>query len=208
MSKFIFFNRKALNIDITHRCSLECMRCQRTTRFVSKGKKVPGEDMPLKEFEKVIKYFKKINFCGQYSDPVHHPNFIEMLKMCYKNNIETIIHNASSAKPKDWYIEAFKANIDARWIFGIDGLPETSCLYRVNQDGVKLFNIMIESKKYLLKLPVWQMIVFSFNENDIDRCKTIANNNNIPIKILQSSRWNSDKDPLIPKNVKYKMKRI
>jgi hypothetical protein len=176
--------------------------------FTSKGKKVPGEDISLKEFEKVIKHFKKINFCGQYSDPVHHPNFIEMLKMCYKNNIQTIVHNASSAKSKEWYVEAFKSNIKARWVFGIDGLPETSCLYRVNQDGVKLFNIMIESKKYLIQLPIWQMIVFSFNENDIDKCKTIADSHNIPIKILQSSRWNSDKDPLIPKNAEYKMKRI
>jgi MoaA/NifB/PqqE/SkfB family radical SAM enzyme len=208
MGKFIFFNRKGLNIDITHRCALECLRCQRTTTFTSKGKKVPGEDMPLKEFEKVIKHFKKINFCGQYSDPVHHPNFIEMLKMCYKNNIQTLVHNASSTKSKEWYIEAFKTNVNARWVFGIDGLPETSCSYRVNQDGVKLFNIMIDSKKYLLQLPLWQMIVFSFNENDIDKCKKIADDNNIPITILQSSRWNNDNDPLMPKNIKYKMKRI
>jgi MoaA/NifB/PqqE/SkfB family radical SAM enzyme len=176
--------------------------------FTSKGKKVPGEDMSMNDFQKVIKHFEKINFCGQYSDPVHHPKFIEMLKMCYKNNTQTIVHNASSAKSKEWYIEAFKANVNARWVFGIDGLPETSCLYRVNQDGVKLFDIMLESKKYLLKLPIWQIIVFSFNENDIDKCKTIANNNNIPIKIIQSSRWSNDKDPLTPKNVEYKMKKI
>ena len=67
---------------------------------------------------------------------------------------------------------------------------------------------MLESKKYLLQLPIWQIIVFSFNENDIDKCKTIADNNNIPIKIIQSSRWSNDKDPLTPKNVEYKMKKI
>jgi hypothetical protein len=52
------------------------------------------------------------------------------------------------------------------------------------------------------------MIVFSFNENDIGKCKTIADNNDIPINLLQSSRWNNDNDPLIPKNVEYKMKKI
>jgi len=60
----------------------------------------------------------------------------------------------------------------------------------------------------LLQLPIWQIIVFSFNENDIDKCKKIADDNNIPINILQSSRWNNEKDPLIPKNVEYKMKKI
>jgi hypothetical protein len=57
-------------------------------------------------------------------------------------------------------------------------------------------------------LPIWQIIVFSFNENDIGKCKKMADENNIPINILQSSRWNNEKDPLIPKNAGYKMKRI
>jgi len=64
-------------------------------------------------------------------------------------NVDGVIHNASSLKSKKWYIEAFKAHPDMRWIFGIDGLPKDSCMYRVNQDGEKLFDIMLESKKYL-----------------------------------------------------------
>ena len=155
MSNFLFFNRKAVNIDITHRCALECIRCFRTMFYKNKNIKVPGEDMSMDNFLKVIKYFKQLNFCGQYSDPVHHPKFIEMLEITYKNKNNVFVHNASSTKSKEWYIEAFKANPDARWTFGIDGLPEESHIYRKNQDGVKLFNIMLESKKYLKKLPVW-----------------------------------------------------
>ena len=78
-NNFTFFNRKGVNIDITHRCALECMRCQRTIHYTNFNKKVPGEDMSMNDFQKVIKHFEKINFCGQYSDPVHHPKFIEML---------------------------------------------------------------------------------------------------------------------------------
>ena len=40
------------------------------------------------------------------------------------------------------YISAFKSNPKANWIFGIDGMPEESKQYRVNQDGEKLFKIM------------------------------------------------------------------
>ena len=205
MSNFLFFNSRAVNIDITHRCALECMRCFRTMFYTSKKMKVPGEDMSMDDFLKIIKYFNHLNFCGQYSDPVHHPKFIEMLEITYKNKISVRVHNASSAKSKEWYIQAFKANPDARWTFGIDGLPEESEMYRKNQDGVKLFNIMLESKKYLKKLPEWQIIVFSYNENNIEKCIQIAEKINVKILILQSSRWRGD-DPLKPKNPEYLMK--
>jgi acetolactate synthase small subunit len=44
------FNRRGINIDITHRCPLECKRCQRFTSFTSKGLKVPGEDLSIEDF--------------------------------------------------------------------------------------------------------------------------------------------------------------
>ena len=59
MSNFLFFNRKAVNIDITHRCALECMRCFRTMFYTSKNIKVPGKDMSMNDFLKVIKYLKQ-----------------------------------------------------------------------------------------------------------------------------------------------------
>jgi hypothetical protein len=66
---------------------------------------------------------------------------------------------------------------------------------------------MLESKKHLLKLPIWQIIVFSYNENSLKKCQQIADKENVLFNILQSSRWTSDNDPLIPKNSEYKMKR-
>ena len=47
-------------------------------------------------------------------------------------------------------------------------------MYRINQDGEKLFNIMVESKKYLIHKPIWQYIVFSYNENHILEAKSKA----------------------------------
>jgi MoaA/NifB/PqqE/SkfB family radical SAM enzyme len=198
-----FFTRKGINLDISHRCSLECLRCQRTRYYTSKGKKVPGEDLSLTDFKKIMNHFHNLNFCGQYSDPVHHPKFLEILELTSKYKNEVTVHNASSSKSKDWYIKAFKSNRNARWVFGIDGLPEESCLYRVNQDGVKLFNIMLESKKYLIKKPVWQFIIFSYNENNIDKAKEIADKNDVVFMTLQSARWIDKNDPLIPKNKTY-----
>ena len=44
-------------------------------------------------------------------------------------------------------------------------------MYRVNQDGEKLFKIMLKAKEYLTKSPSWQYIVFSYNEHNIEKAK-------------------------------------
>ena len=61
MREIKFFNRrnKGLNIDITHRCALECPRCQRQTQFRDRGQKVYGVD---------------ISFCLLYTSPSPRDN--------------------------------------------------------------------------------------------------------------------------------------
>ena len=201
MSKLNFFTRRSLNIDVTHRCALDCPRCQRWASYRRYGKKVPGIDFTMSQIKKIISFYNELHFCGQYSDPVHHPKFIEILKLLREQRVSCSVHNASSTKSEDWYIKAFEANPRAHWIFGIDGLPEESRLYRINQDGEKLFNIMIKSKRYLIHKPTWQYIIFKYNQDHIEQAKQIANDNDIPIMFINSSRWWSNNDsyrPTIP----------
>ena len=193
-----FMNRRSLNIDLSHRCSLECPRCQRQRQWRDKGIRVPGRDLTLSEIDKLSNFYNDFVFCGQLSDPIHHPQFDRILEMLRKKNISCRVHNASSFKPIDFFIKCFKIYPRARWVFGIDGLPEESCLYRINQDGEKLFKVMLEAKKYLINPPTWQMIVFSYNEHNIDKCKKMAADNGVGFLLTESSRWNSDDDPLKP----------
>ena len=206
MRSLAFFNRKNkfINIDITHRCALEWPRCQRQTAFRDKGKKVYGEDMSIEDIKKLAAHYNHFDFCGQLSDPVHHPKFIEILEHLNSVNVGASVHNASSQKPLSWYIKAFQAYPNARWIFGIDGLPNESHIYRVNQDGEKLFNIMLESKKYLKVPPIWQYIIFKYNQEHLEQAKQMAYDNDLIFIVLQSSRWLSHDDPLMPTN-QYKL---
>ena len=206
MRSLDFFKRRDMNIDIGFRCALECPRCARWRHYRKYGNKVPGYDITMEEYLKVIDWcYKHINFSGQYSDPIHHPLLIDFLKVNYERNIETSVHNASSSKSKEWYIKAFKANPNARWIFGIDGMPEESHIYRINQKGQKLYDIMLEAKKHLNRTPVWQYIIFSYNEHNLDKAMKKAKKDGVVFMYLQSSRWDSDDDELMPKNKKYKM---
>tara|TARA_B100000902_G_scaffold386976_1_gene430358 strand:- start:1870 stop:2499 length:630 start_codon:yes stop_codon:yes gene_type:complete len=206
MRKVKFFNRRGMNIDIGWRCALDCPRCARWRHFRKFGHKVHGYDITMEEYLKVIDFFNHhINFSGQYSDPIHHPKFIDFLKINYERGIETRVHNASSHKPKEFFIKAFKANPEAGWYFGIDGLPEESHKYRINQDGPKLYDIMLESKKYLKRPPIWQYIIFSYNEHHVEEAREKARKDGVVFMYLQSSRWDSNDDELMPKNPKYKM---
>lgn len=190
-----------LNIDLSHRCPLECLQCGRQRHWKNKGLSVPGKDMTLEDFEKIIKYFKVLAFCGQYSDPIHHPKFLQILQICNDKKLYVEVHVASSAKSKEFYIDAFKTYPNARWIFGIDGLPEQSCTYRINQDGLKLFQIMIESKKYLARKPLWQYIIFNYNEDKIDQALEMAKQNGLDFVIINSARWSGEDDPLRPTKI-------
>lgn len=193
-----FMNRRSLNIDLSHRCSLECPRCQRQRTWRDQGIRVPGRDLTLSEIDKLSNFFNDFVFCGQLSDPIHHPQFDKILEMLAKKRVNCRVHNASSFKPIDFFIKCFKIHPAARWIFGIDGLPEESHKYRINQDGEKLFKVMLEAKKYLSFTPTWQMIVFSYNEKSIEKCKKMAADHGLGFLLTQSSRWVSDDDPYKP----------
>lgn len=196
-----FLNRKAINIDISFRCPLECPRCARQTLYRNLNKKVPGKDMTLDEIDKLSNHFNLINFSGQLSDPVQHPQFPKILEMLYKKKVSCDVRNAASSKSLEYYIKCFRANPNARWTFGIDGLPEESCFYRINQDGVKLFNIMCESKKYLNTTPTWQYILFSYNEKSLTLAKELAIKNNLKFMLIHSERWQGKDDPYRPKSL-------
>lgn len=193
-----FFNRTdRLNLDLSHRCPLECPYCARQRKFIRKGLPVPGEDLSHENFVKIANFTKAIHFCGTLSDPIHHPHFIDFLKICYNKGIDTGVAVASSYKSKNWFVQAFKANPNASWFFGIDGLPKDSHIHRINQDGEKLYNIMIESTKYLNKKPMWQYIVFKYNENDIDTAYKLAKQNKVNFMLVNSTRGDKS-DELTP----------
>ena len=191
-----------INLDITHRCTLQCQRCNRAI-FAARGLKVPGEDMTMENFKKIIDYFEEVYFCGQISDPIFHPQFIEFLKLL--KGRKTVVHTAASHKKEEWYRKAFEANTDAYWTFGIDGLPKDSHKYRKNQDGEHLFKMACMASKMGL-LVKWQYLIFSYNENDIEEARKMAKDNNIILELQKSSRfWEGD--PLMPKNKDYYIER-
>jgi hypothetical protein len=59
---------------------------------------------------------------------------------------------------------------------------------------------MKDSVKILKNTPIWQFIVFSFNENDIEACRDMATDIGVKFIVINSSRWMGPNDPLRPTN--------
>ena len=213
---YLNFVSRGFNLDCTFRCPLMCPNCARQVQFTNFNKKVPGQDIDMTNFMKIIKYVKShkntfldepalLNFEGQHSDPVHHPKFLEMLKLCFEHKVKVKVQHSSSAKPYNWYIKAFKINPLVKWCFSIDGLPKDSHKYRINQDGEKLFNIMKESTKYLHNKPDWQYIIFNYNENDVPQAMKLARQIGVGFYTIQSSRWGEGFDDSYLPSEKYQI---
>ena len=191
-----------INLDITHRRTLQCQRCNRAI-FAARGQRVPGEDMTTENFKKILNFFEEITFCGQISDPIFHPKFIDFLNLCKDKKVT--VHTAASHKKEEWYKKAFEANTNAYWTFGIDGLPKDSHKYRINQDGEHLFKMACMASK-IVKRVKWQYLIFNYNENNIDEAKKLAKDNNLILELQKSSRFWED-DPLMPENKDYYIER-
>ena len=133
-----------INIDISNKCGLLCPGCNRQKYYDGDAKKVPGRDISLSEMKKIVDYFDLITFCGQVSDPLYHPKFYDILKLCVDNKKRTCIYHASVLKDRKKYLKHFLLSKrgDVKWVFALDGLPNQSHLYRKNQDGEKMFEIM------------------------------------------------------------------
>ena len=189
---------KQVNVSLGTRCTLACSKCRRTM-FEVAGIPIDGGDLPFEDFKKLASHFDDLIMCGGVGDPVFHPQFIEMLKYAKENGNRISVSNAASHRPAHWYMDAFRANLEATWIFGIDGLPVNSHKYRTNQDGVKLFE-MAQLARGMGITTVWQFIIFKYNENDIEAAERLAKHYGIEFKLWKSDRWDNMQDPLLPTN--------
>ena len=177
-----------IDLDLSNKCTNKCPGCLR-----EKFDRVPGHDLTVSDMEKISDFFQAITFCGQVSDPVLHPKFHELLGICLKKNRKVVVHTAVTVRPKMWWTKSFilSRGKNIEWVFAIDGLPKDSHKYRVNQDGEKLFEIMLKCASFGVPT-TWQYIVFNYNQKDLEHCKEIAKKYNIKFMQIDSGRWGTD----------------
>tara|TARA_R110000737_G_scaffold74414_4_gene103496 strand:- start:1513 stop:2421 length:909 start_codon:yes stop_codon:yes gene_type:complete len=147
-------------------------------------------NISLEKYKLIFDIFKSFEFCGNLSDPIYHPDFVDTLKHIKGKNLEVIFRTNGSGKSKEWWTEVFGLceNENWRWTFALDGLPKDSHKYRINQDGEQVFEMMKLGRKLDINIQ-WQWIVFNYNQYDIDQGMMMANQHNIKFDYYHSTRW-------------------
>ncbi len=184
------------NIDISNKCLLQCVYCQRQQVFdgvaLGRQKVKASQDMSFSDFKKIISTFAGVNLCGQLSDPIYHPQLIQYLTYAAEHKKRINIHTNGSGKKQSFWKEAFAIQHSQHpivWTFGIDGLDQNTCnLHRIGQNFHQSFKAMLFGSKSNHHIR-WQFIPFQHNEHQIERAKAIARKHNITFMLLKSNRW-------------------
>tara|TARA_B100000282_G_scaffold87710_1_gene61240 strand:+ start:9787 stop:10548 length:762 start_codon:yes stop_codon:yes gene_type:complete len=199
-----------INIDATHRCMLACVFCSRTIlswgmEQVKDHQQTYG-DLRMEDARLLGNSFKMLMFCGNISDPIYHPQFIEIVQEMGNTSVERLqIHTNGSHKSMDWWKKFVEVTNKQKYYtvmyFGIDGIDEKTALHRKNQKFQESWDAMIYCKENMdpaKSLIIWQFIPFKYNEHEIPQAKKLAQEHKLRFLIVKSGRFGYDNGPLDP----------
>lgn len=187
------------NVDATHRCMLACVFCNRTAfdwgkEQIQVHQKTYG-DLTVQDSILLGNSFNELMFCGNISDPIYNPKFLEIMQALNTTTCKKIaIHTNGSHKTVDWWEQLIdicnNANYHIRIVFGIDGIDQKASLHRKNQNFDQSFEAMKLCKQKLdAGEIVWQFIPFKYNEHELKQAKQIAQELDIKFLLLKSGRF-------------------
>lgn len=189
-----------LHIELTNRCTLACPACPRTTWKELVKRPVDKADLDIDEFAKFLdcpggRQIDTFVLCGDYGDAIYYPelfDFIKRFRATHKFQLHT---NGSHRDETFWNSLNGLLTEKDRVIFAIDGLEDTNHLYRRNSNWSSIMqgiDIMVQGPARVS----WQTIIFSFNHDQIDKIKEIAESKGADFFTLVTHRYGDD--TLIP----------
>lgn len=181
--------------EFTSRCNAECPGCRRT--FEKQQGILPLVDMSFSRIQQVFDSRDMEGhhayFCGIMGDPCVHPEFEDILEyFVYKNLSKMKIHTNGGMRKPEWWVKIAQlsriAEANGQYLytqFNVDGGPKTNHLYRVN---VKWDRVWKNMKAYFDAGGVggWTLIEFDWNKEEIEWCKNLAEEHNIPFNVRRA----------------------
>lgn len=190
------------HIEPTNLCTLKCPGCARTqfnNQWPQHWKNHNLDINQLFEFLDIDLAGKSILLCGNYGDPIYHPEFIKLVSEFKNRKAQIKIVTNGSYKTADWWnllVECLDE--DDTITFSIDGIPDNFVNYRVNADwdSIKLgIDICVSAACQV----IWKYIPFKFNEATIDQAKQISESLGITRFFIEpSSRFDTTLEFLKP----------
>ena len=183
---------RTLMLDYTTKCNALCLRCARNVDGKYLNKNMPIADMPWDIFEKFFKetinYIDRIDYCGNFGDPILHPDLIKGIN--WLRNIDDssarkqlnrdplfieISTNGGVNHPTWWTELATSLNGIGTVTFGIDGLEDTNEIYRRQVNWKKLM-LNVEAFINAGGIADWQFILFEHNIHQLKEAEELSIN--------------------------------
>lgn len=183
---------RTLMLDYTTKCNALCLRCARNVDGKYLNKNMPIADMPWNIFEKFFKetinYIDRIDYCGNFGDPILHPDLIKginwlrsiddssMRKQLDRDDLFIDIATNGGVNHPTWWAElATSLNGVGAVTFGIDGLEDTNEIYRRQVNWKKLM-INVEAFINAGGVADWQFILFEHNIHQLKEAEELSKN--------------------------------
>jgi MoaA/NifB/PqqE/SkfB family radical SAM enzyme len=193
---------QGLHIEPTNICTLKCSGCART-RFIEQWPQHWHNHSldidQLLTFLDVDLHNKSINLCGNYGDPIYHPDFIEFVAKLKRTGACISIVTNGSYRQANWW-ENLTNLLDSQdtIYFSVDGVPENFKQYRKNADWDSIKTGMQIAAASACQT-VWKYIPFKFNQSNIDQAQALGKELGIDKFMLDpSDRYDEQTQELIP----------
>jgi organic radical activating enzyme len=190
------------HIEPTNICTLKCPGCART-RFINQWpqhwKNHSLDVDQLLNFLDVDLTNKKLVLCGNYGDPIYHPDFIGFVKRLKDRGAVLSITTNGSYKTQDWWKELV-SNLSSLDLinFSVDGTPDNFTKYRVNADWNSI-KVGMEVVAQSSCDSSWKYIPFAFNQLDIESVEQLSQSIGIKnFRVEFSDRFDEQTHELIP----------
>lgn len=183
-------NLDCIEVAFTTYCNANCPLCVRTDKNTGRKKDwLPLIHYDMDNYKKLVDQLdqsvvKKIHLCGDYGDPMMHPQVEQAIDYAItKKKLTVIIDTNGGIRDAEFYQRLGKTYNEKLIIcFSIDGFDQdTNNLYRVDVDFEKAkqnCTTFAKSNSYYGAC-YWKMLVFNHNYHQIDDIAEYCRTNQI-----------------------------
>jgi MoaA/NifB/PqqE/SkfB family radical SAM enzyme len=175
--KTMISNLQGLHIEPTNICTLKCAGCSRTQFLKEYPKHWKNHSLDIDSLLTFLDIDLRdtlVLLCGNYGDPIYHPEFPKLVDSLKKRGCLLRITTNGSYRTKSWWQEATASLTEKdQIVFSIDGTPANFSQYRVNADWESIktgISVCVDSPA-----PVtWKFIPFAFNEKSVEEARNLS----------------------------------
>lgn len=175
---FKYDQLESIHVEISNRCQASCPMCLRNYHGDMPNPLLQLTDWSIDDFINIfdsntIELIKRIEFCGNYGDPLLNRDLYKMTDYVKSSGIFVDIHTNGSLRSTDFWKTFVNYLPEHRVVFGIDGLGDTHAIHRRGTD----FNKIIKNATAFIDAggnAEWSFIKFKHNQHQVDEAQDLA----------------------------------